>query len=147
MKIIVDANIVFSAILNTNGKIADLLINSGKTFDFVAPNFLRYEIQKHYPRLTKISGLPRAKIIEAELHVCKYINFLSEEQIKAPHWAFAEKLVADVDPDDVVYIAYTKQFRCKLWSGDKALMKGLLQKGFSNFLTTDEMYNLRQSLI
>lgn len=28
MRIIVDANIVFSAILNTNSKIADLLLNS-----------------------------------------------------------------------------------------------------------------------
>lgn len=29
MKVIVDANIVFSAILNSNSKIGDVLINSG----------------------------------------------------------------------------------------------------------------------
>jgi predicted nucleic acid-binding protein len=33
MKIIVDANIVFSALLNSNGKIGDILINDGKHFD------------------------------------------------------------------------------------------------------------------
>ena len=44
MKIIVDANIVFSGILNTNGKIGDLLINSKKQFEFIAPDFLRTEI-------------------------------------------------------------------------------------------------------
>ena len=48
MRIIVDANIVFSAILNTNGKIGDLLINSGKYVEFIAPDFLRVEIKKHY---------------------------------------------------------------------------------------------------
>ena len=37
MRIIVDANIVFSAILNTNSKIADLLLNSKGTFAFLAP--------------------------------------------------------------------------------------------------------------
>jgi predicted nucleic acid-binding protein len=30
MKIVVDANIIFSAILNSDGKIGDVLINSGK---------------------------------------------------------------------------------------------------------------------
>jgi len=33
MRIIVDANIVFSGILNSEGKIGDLLINGDKTFD------------------------------------------------------------------------------------------------------------------
>jgi len=35
MKIVVDANIIFSGILNSNGKIGDLLINSGKFFSFI----------------------------------------------------------------------------------------------------------------
>jgi len=38
VRIIVDANIVFSAILNTNSKIADLLPNSKGIFDFIAPS-------------------------------------------------------------------------------------------------------------
>ena len=56
MRLIVDANIVFSGILNSNGKIGDLLINSKKKFDFIAPDFYRTEIYKHYPKLNKISG-------------------------------------------------------------------------------------------
>jgi len=39
VKIIIDANIVFSGILNSNGKIGDLLIDSKKYFSFIAPNF------------------------------------------------------------------------------------------------------------
>ena len=39
MKFILDANIVFSGILNTNGKIGDLLINSKQYFTFIAPDF------------------------------------------------------------------------------------------------------------
>ena len=35
VKIVVDANIVFSGILNTNSKIADILMNSFSFFDFL----------------------------------------------------------------------------------------------------------------
>lgn len=139
MKVIVDANIVFSAILNTNGKIGNILINATH-IRFIAPDFLRTEIRAKYSKLAAISGLSRANIAEAEFHVCKHIEFISEEQIKISHWISAEKLVADIDPDDVHYVAYAKHFRCKIWSGDKALAKGLAKKGYSNVITTDELH-------
>ena len=123
MKIIVDANIVFSGILNTNGKIGDLLINSEKHFDFIAPNLLRTEIHKHYSRISKISGLTFENIKEAESQICKDISFFQEEHIKISIWNIANKLVADIDPNDSHYVAFSKHFRCKIWSGDKALMK------------------------
>jgi predicted nucleic acid-binding protein len=41
MKVVIDANIVFSGILNTNGKIGDLLFNSYRDLEFIAPDFLR----------------------------------------------------------------------------------------------------------
>lgn len=146
MKLIVDANIVFSGILNSNGKIGDLLINSKKHFQFIAPDFLRTEIHKLYPKLSKISKMTIDDVRESEFQVCKEIIFISEELIKKSIWLTAEKLVADIDPKDIHYIAYSKYFRCKIWSGDKALIKGLAQKGFKNFITTEELYNLRQNI-
>ncbi len=144
MKFIVDANIIFSGILNTNGKIGDLLINSKPHFTFIAPDFLRTEIRNHYPSLIKISGLTIEEVQESEFHLYKNINFISEEQIKISNWTSADTLVADVDPKDTHYIAYSKQFRCKIWSGDKKLIKGLAVKGFTNFITTDELHKLRE---
>ncbi len=146
MKIIVDANIVFSGILNTNGKIADLLINSHKHFDFIAPNFLRTEIKKHHVRLAKISKLSLEQVKEAEKQLCNEITFVEENKLKESVWRNAQKLTDDVDPKDVVYVAFSKHFRCKIWSGDKSLMKGLAKKDFHNFITTEELYNLRDYL-
>ncbi len=143
MRIIIDANIVFSGILNSKGKIGDLLINSKKHFEYIAPDFLRTEIYKHYPRLSKISGMTMEEVREAEFQIYKDITFISEEQIKQNHWLTAEKLVFDIDPNDTHYIAYSKHFRCKIWSGDKELIKGLAKKDFTNFITTDELFNLR----
>ena len=111
MRVIVDANIVFSGILNSNGKIGDLRINSEKHFDFIAPDFLRSEIYKHYQRLSKISGLKIDQIREAEFQICKDMKFISEEQIKEATWIAAVKLVADIDPKDTHYVAYSKHFR------------------------------------
>lgn len=146
MKIIVDANIVFSGILNTNSKIGDLLMNSDHYFTFIAPDFLRSEIQNHYSKLVKISGLELRGIIEAEFQIYKEMNFIPEEQVEASHWRDAEVLVADIDPKDIHYIAYSKHFDCKLWSGDKMLMRGLKEKGFINFITTDDLFQLREKL-
>lgn len=140
MRIVVDANIVFSGILNSNGKIADILIRNNKDFTFIAPDFLRSEINKHHSRLSKISRMSVEQVVEAQYLICKCIQFISEEQIKESVWVAAEKLVSDVDPDDVPYVAYSKQFRCKIWSGDKQLMRGLTKKGFKSFITTDELY-------
>ena len=83
------------------------------------------------------------QVREAEFQVCKDITFISEEQIKKSHWISADKLVADIDPKDTHYIAYSKHFRCKIWSGDKELIRGLAKKGFTNFFTTEELFKLR----
>ena len=85
------------------------------------------------------------QVREAEFLICKDITFISEEQIKPSAWSAAEKLVADIDPKDTHYIAYAKHFRCKLWSGDKALINGLNKKGFQNFITSNELFDLRES--
>ena len=145
MRIIVDANIVFSAILNTNGKIGDLLINSKKHIDFIAPDFLRTEIRKHYPKLMKISGLTLEHVQETEFQVYKDLKIISEEQIAVSAWTSAFDLTHDVDPNDTPYIAYSKHFRCKIWSGDKMLINGLEKKGFKNFLSTDDVFAIRES--
>lgn len=144
MRVIVDANIVFSGILNSNGKIGDLLINSQKTLEFIAPDFLRVEIKKHYSKLAKISRMTVEEIRESEFQVCKDIIFISEEQIKKSTWLSAHKLVSDIDPNDTHYVAYSKHFRCKIWSGDKELIKGLAKKSFSNFISTEQLYIWRQ---
>ncbi|MCL2860779.1 MAG: PIN domain-containing protein [Oscillospiraceae bacterium] len=143
MKIVVDANIIFSGILNSNGKIGDLLINSDKFFSFIAPDFLRTEIYSHYGKLIKISGLTLAQILESEYQIYKSITFISEAQISLENWQFANNLVSDIDPKDSIYIAYTKQFKCKLWTGDKKLINGLAKKNYNNIITTEDLFQIR----
>lgn len=44
MNVVVDSNILFSAILSPEGKIHDLLLNSERAFSFFAPVFLIDEL-------------------------------------------------------------------------------------------------------
>lgn len=146
MNLIVDANIIFSGILNTNGKIGDLLINSRGKLSFIAPEYLRREIKNHYPKLVAISKLNLAEIQESEFIVYKDITFISEEQIGTPAWMEAEKLVNDVDPKDIAYVAFALHFGYHIWSGDKKLVNGLARKGFNAFYDTDAVFVLRDEL-
>ncbi len=56
MIIIVDTNIIFSGLLNPNGKIGDLLLNSENTFEFFSPTFILNELENHHQKLIKISN-------------------------------------------------------------------------------------------
>ena len=145
MKIVIDANIVFSGLLNSNGRIGDLLINSKSFFSFIAPDFLRTEIYNHYDKLLKVSKLAFEQLLESEYHIYKSITFVSEEQISEDSWAFANELISDIDPKDIVYVAFSRQFDCKLWTGDKKLINGLAQKNYHNIWTTDDLFFIKSN--
>jgi predicted nucleic acid-binding protein len=147
MRIIVDANIIFSAILNTDGKIGDVLLNSHNIYEFIAPRFLKDEIRKYQKKILLISGYSNSELLEVEDKVYKPISFISEVHIPLSIRVSSEHLVKDIDPKDVAYVAFAKYFRCKLWSGDKALRNGLVKKGFTNIINTDELFKLRENKI
>lgn len=145
MRIIVDANIVFSAILNTNSKIADILMNSKGIFDFLAPDYLHIELRKYHSKISKISNLTIGEIENIESKITKPIVFMSGIHIPENKWILAEKMVVDIDPKDTPYVAFSIFYKCKIWSGDKALRKGLENKGFKNIISTEELFDIRES--
>lgn len=48
MKIVVDTNIIFSTLFNSNSTIGDLLFNADKHFEFYSCSNMRFEIQKDW---------------------------------------------------------------------------------------------------
>ena len=54
-KIIVDTNIIFSCLLNSQGTIGDLFFNSENIFDYYSNQYMHFEIRKHWNKLKKIS--------------------------------------------------------------------------------------------
>jgi predicted nucleic acid-binding protein len=145
VRIIVDANIVFSAILNTNSRIADLLINSKGIFDFLAPDYLHSELRKYHSKISMISKMSLREVEIIENKVTKPIVFMSGIHIPESKWILAEDLVKDIDSKDTPYLASSMFFQCKIWSGDKELRKGLENKGFKNIISTEELFEIRET--
>lgn len=139
MKIVVDTNIVFSAILNSQSLTGQILLYSDKTIRFYSPRFLQTEIQNHITKIKKHTSLTDSEIYELINIIYNNINFISEELIPKETLSIADDLTNDVDFDDVMFVALAMHLKCRLWTGDKLLMKSLQQKGFKRFITTTEL--------
>ncbi|MEP7197787.1 MAG: PIN domain-containing protein [Saprospiraceae bacterium] len=146
MKIIVDTNIIFSAILNSTSRIGKILINSKEHFDFYTCDFLRTEISKHQTKIEALTGLSIPEIEELELLVTKKIKFINEKLIPPITVSSTETLLKNIDLGDVPFVALTKHLNGKLWTGDKKLLAGLKVKKFTDTITTIQLSKLLDRL-
>lgn len=140
MKIVVDSNVVFSAILNQSGKIGQLLIFSRRYFEFYAPNLLKAELKRHKDKILEISGLSENEFEDLKEEVFECINFVSEEQIPYNYWHEAIPIVREVDMDDIAFVTLSEYIDARLWTGDKRLLESLKGKGSPRGISTDELY-------
>lgn len=143
MKIVVDTNIIFSALLNTNGSIGDLTFNSGSQFEFYSCSYMRYEIQKHWSRIQKISKLPDEQLQISYTLILSKLKFINEEIIPLKIWLESEQLTKEIDIDDTDFVALTKFLKATLWTGDKVLYNGLKDLSFKKLVNTPDLLVLR----
>ena len=142
MILIVDTNVVFSAILNERSRSAKILIQNHRHFSFYASDFLRSELKKLFPRIAEIGKKSISEIERIENLVTTHITFLDHELIPGDIVRSSYQLTKDVDPDDTIFIVLAVWLKGKLWSGDKKLLKGLKNKGFHEVITTEELLAL-----
>ena len=119
MILVVDANILFSALIKS-GITRQLLLFSGH--DFFMPEYSIYEFKKHMNELKKKTGLDEKELNELVYKLIKY----SETRIVSFHKFKNQKLSAErisPDFDDVAYIALALHLACPIWSNDFFLKK------------------------
>lgn len=146
MKFVVDTNIAFSAVLNTESKIGDLIMNSHGILEFYACDTLRSELKKHRPKMLELSRTSAEKLDQSEYQITNCLVFTNEALIPFEFWVKAANLLRDIDMNDISFITLAEFLGIKLWTGDKELMRGLAKKGYNNFITTEELYKLRSLL-
>ncbi len=146
MKIIVDTNIVFSAILNVNSRIGRLLIQAPPSIAFYSCDFLVYEIRKHKDKLLKITKLSKNELWELQQLVTQKIHFINDDLLNDDLLDYAENLLQDIDIDDAPFVTLAMQLEGKLWTGDKKLSEGLAKKGFQNLISTEKLLELMNEL-
>ena len=143
MKFVVDTNIAFSAVLNTESTIGDMLMNSEGIFEFQGCDTLHSELKKHRKKLLELSKMTEDQLDLSIYQITRHLTFTNEALIPFEYWSKAANLVRDVDMNDIAFVTLAEFLGVKIWTGDRELIKGLAKKGFSNFITTDELSKLR----
>ncbi|MDR2683396.1 MAG: PIN domain-containing protein [Dysgonamonadaceae bacterium] len=142
MRIVVDTNIVFSALASSNRTLAEIIIAPFGLFRFYTSEYLLEELEEHRDKLLKASKLTDKEINKASAKLFKYINLISLEIIPSEIWQQAEELTSDIDPDDISFVALSIYLDAYLWTGDKVLYNGLKSKGFNKVISTVEIKDI-----
>lgn len=142
MKIVIDTNIVFSAILNSQSKIGQLVINGSKFFKFYTVGLLKDEIEAHKEKILGISGFTEKQFQNSYTAITSRITFVDEIIIPDKALTRAIDLVLDIDENDTLFVALTNYLNGKLWTGDKKLISGLEKKQYSKTISTNELFEL-----
>jgi len=142
MKITVDSNIVFSAILNTKSNIGQLLTIGNKHFSFYTVDLLKTEIYNHQKKIQFITGFSESKFDEVFTLITSKIRFVNDILISDTSLRNAYELTYDIDEDDTLFVALANHLEARLWTGDRTLEKGLEKKGYGQIIKTPELYDI-----
>lgn len=116
MELVIDANILMSALISTEGKTYDLIFND--RIKLFSVDKLLGGVEKYKEEILAKSGLSEydfelfLSLISAEIEFIPYSElgkFISE----------AEKITPD--PNDTEYFALAQKIKCAIWSNDKRL--------------------------
>ncbi len=131
MNVVIDTNILFSALLKTPNKFAETIFLSDDSF--YAPKHVVSELFKHQKKIIKASRLPGDAVFELLFLLSKRINIADEKDLSHTSIEKAYDLCKNIDPMDTMIVALALDMKAPLWTGDKILIKGLLSKGYNNF--------------
>ena len=116
MEMVIDANILISALISAAGKTYDLIFN--ERIKLFSPEFLLEEFEKHKNEILKKSGLSDSDFKLFLSLISSEIGFVSKSEF--------EKFISEAseitpDPDDTEYVALAMKLKCSIWSNDKRL--------------------------
>ncbi len=140
MRIIVDTNIIFSALLKKNSKELELLLNA--KCDFFIPKILFIELFKHKEKIMHISKLREDEVLELLYRILEKVEIIEINDIPLKYRKEAYDLVKNIDPADSIFISLFIFLNTKLWSGDKRLKNGLDNKNERMVINTQELIKM-----
>ena len=125
MLLVVDANVLFSAII-AGGKTCDLIFC--EWLQLIAPEFLFTELEEHKDEIIAKSSLSEDDFEEFLNSLKERIDIIPRQQFEG---FLPEANRLSPDPDDTEYFALALRFGAVLWSNEKRLKKQPKVKVFS----------------
>ena len=118
MRLIVDTNILFSALIR-DSLTRSILVSP--YFEFYMPEYTLTEINKHIDLIVEKSGMKKEVIQVLFETITERIEIVPGEEY-AKQYKKAEKMVGKIDPDDTAFFALALSMKNDgLWTNDKKL--------------------------
>lgn len=130
MKVVVDSNILFSALLKADAKRAEIILNPAFNLEKISCYFLYIELFRHKEKILQVSKLSEEDILDVFYRLMKKITFINEETITDKDWQQAGQLTTGIDEKDTPFVALAISQQAVLWTGDRRLLEGLQARDF-----------------
>ena len=138
MKIVIDSNILFSALIKDSITRRIILDYENQ---FLFPSYIFEEMEIHKTELITKSKM-KEKDFEELLSLLLRKVIIIPNEVLLHYKNDAYQIIKDIDPDDVIFIACALAFTdSAIWSDDKKLK----QQSKVRIINTNEMYSLLYS--
>jgi predicted nucleic acid-binding protein len=131
--VVVDTNILFSALLRKPSRFSEILLQSEHQF-YVCESVL-IELFRHKERILRLSRLEEDDVVQFYHILLRRLHVYKEDLIAPEHWRRAHTLCRTIDETDTPHVALALELDALLWTGDKSLRDGLPERGFSRFFS------------
>jgi predicted nucleic acid-binding protein len=135
--VVVDTNIIFSALLRQESRFAAILLRVEYQF-FVGESVL-VELFKHKEKILRASRLSDDDLLRFYHVLLRRLTLFKEDLISPEHWRSAHDLCRGVDEADTPHVALALELDAPLWTGDTKLRDGLHARGFDRFFSPESL--------
>lgn len=129
--VVVDTNVLFSALLRKGAHFTEVLLTSDRRF--LINERVVVELFKHKEKIVRLSRLDDEDVVHLFYELLRELELFKEELVAPANRAKAANLCQDVDPTDAPHVAIALEIGGLLWTGDEKLKEGLRAKGFDRF--------------
>ncbi|MBI2126084.1 MAG: PIN domain-containing protein [Thaumarchaeota archaeon] len=120
MKLVVDTNIIFKALIKRS-KVRGILLNPNH--QFYLPEYASEEVEKHLSLIRDKSGLSEKEVKHALSILLANMQVVPSKDI-LKKWDEAERIIGKIDTGDIPFIALALAIECDgIWSDDKDLKR------------------------
>jgi len=129
--VVVDTNILFSALLRARSSFSEVLLREES--QFVVNELVLTELFRHKERIAQLSHLSEDEMVRLYHELVRALDLYKEDLLSPTSRREAYRLCRDVDPSDAPHVAIALELDGLLWTGDEKLKAELRGKGFDAF--------------
>ena len=135
MELVVDTNIIFSALIGT--KMKDTLSTALIVVELHTVSELLEELEQHWNKILRYTHLPEQLLDKFYNIIINTITIHPIDTIPADTIRKARELAEEFHPDDWPFIALAMHLNAPLWTGDKGILELSMRINYKHYTAID----------